>query len=629
MPIRTLPPLLVNQIAAGEVIERPANVVKELVENSLDAGASQIRVRIRAGGRELIEVVDDGVGIDAAELALAVAPHSTSKIATVDDLGAIRTMGFRGEAIASIASVSHLRICSRTADAANGAEIEAEADRVGPIRPAATALGTTVSVQRLFFNTPARLKFLKTESTESGRVNEMLQSLALAHPEVGFTLESDGRVVLDLPGGQSRRERVIAIFGKELRDDLLELAESASESWIKVGGLTGTPTTARPTARHLRLYVNGRSVTDRSVLHAVRDAYRGLIDPTRYPTAAIFLEIDPREVDVNVHPTKAEVRFRNAQTVHGAVRHAVRSALRAADLVPELSLEERPAQPGRPTWLPLGPATSERGSTIPWSADVGPWSADVGARGSGGPGSAVPSWSRPRDSALAGFSITEARAAMAESLPPAPAEMGDAPAFAAPFRRVPYLQAHRKYLVIEDDEGITVVDQHALHERVMYEALQARLWAGDGQGTLESQQLLMPVSLPADRSRLEALESIEPLLRRLGIEAAASGPASIGVHAAPTLLFERGVEPIEFLGDLLDRVATGSLPAEQDAALSEVISMMACKAAIKAGDRLTDGEIVALLARRDAIERSTACPHGRPTSLRLTLRELDRQFGRG
>jgi len=621
MPIRTLPPLLVNQIAAGEVIERPANVVKELVENSLDAGATQITVRIRGGGRELIEVVDDGVGIAAAELPLAIAPHATSKIATVDDLGAIRTMGFRGEAIASIASVSHLRICSRTADAANGAEIEVEADQVGAVRPAATALGTTVSVQRLFFNTPARLKFLKTESTESGRVNEMLQSLALGHPEIGFTLESDGRVALTLAARQSNRERAVAIFGKELRDQLLELPEDSSASWIRVGGLAGTPTTARPTARQLRLYVNGRAITDRSVTHAVRDAYRGLIDPTRYPTAAIFLEIDPREVDVNVHPTKAEVRFRNAQTVHGAVRHAIRAALHAANLVPELSLEKAAPAIDPPAWGAVGTPPAFCGPGLPWSGRLAPGSAATGP--------SAPAWNRPRGSGMAGFSITEARAAMAQPSGVPSARSDDSPSFAAPFRTVPYLQAHRKYLVIEDDEGITVVDQHALHERVMYETLQFRLWSGDGQGALESQRLLMPASLLADRSRLEALEAIEPLLNRLGFEAAPSGPASIGVHAAPTLLFERGVEPLEFLGDLLDRVAAGSMPADHDAALSEVISMMACKAAVKAGDRLTDGEIVSLLAQRDAIERSTACPHGRPTSLRLTLRELDRQFGRG
>ncbi|MCI0676890.1 MAG: DNA mismatch repair endonuclease MutL, partial [Phycisphaerales bacterium] len=336
MPIRRLPPLLVNQIAAGEVIERPASVVKELVENSIDAGARRIDVAIEQGGRELIRVVDNGCGIAEAELALAVAPHATSKISSSEDLEAIATLGFRGEALASIASVSRLSIVSRTAEQSSAGLIESEGDQVKAVRPAAGPVGTTVTVRNLFFNTPARRKFLRAEMTETGRVMDVVENLALAHPQIAWTLQIDGKERLELPAAESVGDRILAVLGQELAEELLEL--DFSEHEIALRGMIGKPAIARGTAKHQRVFLNGRIINDRSINHAIKEAYRGLIDPTRSPTVALFMEVDPAQVDVNVHPTKAEVRFRNQAMVHGAVLRALRERLRKADLMPAVEM---------------------------------------------------------------------------------------------------------------------------------------------------------------------------------------------------------------------------------------------------------------------------------------------------
>ncbi|HMN95269.1 MAG TPA: DNA mismatch repair endonuclease MutL [Phycisphaerales bacterium] len=654
MPIRRLPPLLVNQIAAGEVVERPASVVKELVENSLDAGATRVRVEIEQGGRELIRVIDDGAGIDPEDLPLAIAPHATSKIAAAEDLEAVRTLGFRGEALASIASVSRMRIVSRPRGAETAAVIETEGDRVEPVRPAAGPQGTRIEVRSLFFNVPARRKFLRGESTEAGRIADLIAALAMAQPHVGFTLTQDGRAALEVPLGHSARDRVAAILGRDVAPELLEARSGDEGAWVRVWGLVGRPSTARRTGRALRIFVNGRVVADRVVLHAVREAYRGLIDPTRHPTAAVFLEVDPGEVDVNVHPTKAEVRFRNSSAIHQAVHRAVRAALRAADLVPEFDLGRggsRDAERARgalPSFVtgsePLsgaGPAGIEE----PGSAG-GP-AAAVGS-GSGSGGSAAAPYGESDDllrraaaalrSGSGGFS-TPAAFAPGASAPPSthPGSPGAAARSAVargvrppieqlpiPVAAVRVLQVHDAYLVLEDAEGLRIIDQHALHERAMFERIRTRLAAG----ALERQRLLLPQSIEADPGRMESLARVGPLLERLGIDAEPSGPRTIAIHALPTLLFERGVDPVRFVEALLDRATDSEESPSEEGALGDVIAMMACKAAIKAGDRLRAAEIDELLRRADELERSSACPHGRPTTLRISLRQLDRQFGR-
>jgi len=653
MPIRVLPSLLVNQIAAGEVIERPASVVKELVENSIDAGATQIDIVTEAGGRDLIEVRDDGHGIGADELALALAPHATSKISTAADLDAIVTMGFRGEALASIASVAQVRLRSRPrpgggvdrsaldgtpgtapgtapGDAGEGAEISAEGDRIEPVRPAASPPGTLISVRNLFFNVPARRKFLRTDATESLRIAETVQAIALAHPQVGFRLRQDGRVVLDVPADSSPRRRAVEVIGRAHDAELLDIPEATPErdttqrgSWVRVGGVVGTPALARSNGRAIRLFVNGRSIADRSLAHAVREAYRGLIDPSRHPTAAVFIAIDPEMVDVNVHPTKAEVRFRSGNSIHGAVLRAVRSALRGADLVPELKPDAFAP--------PKGGGASDANSGRVGHSGPGERGGDVD-RGTFGDGAPRQRATAPWAGSSSHFPLAGVRDAIAAAARASAAalestsggEIGAERTLPVGVSAVSVLQVHRRYLVVEDEHGLLVVDQHALHERLMFERISERLRSG----ALPTQHLLAPVMVSADRSRRERLEECESLFRRLGIEATDAGAAGIAVHSFPVLLLERRVAVEPFVGSILDRAASGDLQTDEEAALAAVVSMMACKASVRSGDRLPPEEIADLLAQRERIERSTACPHGRPTTMRLSLKELDRHFGR-
>jgi DNA mismatch repair protein MutL len=640
MPIRRLPALLVNQIAAGEVIERPASVVKELVENAIDAKATRIDIEIEDGGRELIRVSDDGVGIPPGELELAVAPHATSKIERQEDLDAIATMGFRGEALASIASVSRLSLLSRPRSEASGALIEAEGDAVGAVKPAAASVGTVVTVRNLFFNTPARRKFLKTDVTEASRIAEMIESIALAHPRIAFTLRSKGRDVIDLASTDSPKRRALDVLGRELDGQMLEVsADDTADRGLSLWGLIGRPEIARANATHQRLYLNGRPIRDRALQHALREAYRGLIEPGRYPTLLLFIEMDPRQVDVNVHPTKAEVRFRNQQAVHGSVLHAVRRRLREADLTPSIDLSRAAMPDSAAAGLlrSFPPAEFGRGAAISGGAmplrEVPPH-AD--------PARAFVQFFHRLDPKQKGFVYGEVRDALAREdagfalEAPSAASSTDAPteagriAPAAPSslpvaeRAAEILQVHSSYIVTQDEQGIVIIDQHALHERVMFEKLIARL----AQGDLESQRMLMPEVVEVDRGALARLDDLRPLLARLGIDAEMIGPDSLAVHAFPSFLFERHVEVGPFMKELLERAAEGALGDSPEAALSEVLDMMACKAAVKAGDHLSPDELRELLRYRDTVERSSNCPHGRPTTLRLSISDLDRQFGR-
>jgi len=617
-PIRPLPPLLVNQIAAGEVIERPASVVKELLENSIDAGASRIDVEIEDGGRELIRISDDGCGIPQEELRLAVAPHATSKIACADDLDRIATMGFRGEALASIASVSRLMMLSRPRAQASAAALEAEGGDAGAVRPAGGAAGTTIAVRNLFFNTPARRKFLKTAPTEASRSAEMVEAIALAHPHIAFSLRSNARLVFDLPAEDSPRRRVLAVLGPDLEAQLLEVSiDAAAQRGLTLWGMVGLPEIARGNANHQRLYLNGRPIRDRSLQHALKEAYRGLIEPGRYPTLILFLEMDPALVDVNVHPAKAEVRFRNGAAVHGAVLSAVRNRLREADLTPVFDLGHAHINGGAVFGLapPLAPEFGA-GHHAPSPAPV---------RSAG----EFVEYFRRLDPAQKGFVYSEVKRALSnggfdkhEGAPgPASAGAGSLPQIQS---ASDVMQVHASYLVTQDSEGLLIIDQHALHERVMFEKLLERL----DKANLESQRLLMPEVMQVDRREIDLLAELEPLFARIGLEAEAMGPSAIAVHAFPSFLLERGVEVQSFMRDLLSRAVQDGFAGNVEAALHEVLDMMACKAAVKAGDRLAPEELRELLLSRERIERSSNCPHGRPTTLRLTIAQLDRQFGR-
>ncbi len=579
MPIRQLSPHVVNQIAAGEVVERPASVVKELIENAIDAGAHRITVDLMDGGLERLRVQDDGDGIEPDELVLAVAPHATSKVSCVEDLDGIATMGFRGEALASIGSVSRLDIVSRPVRHDAGAQLIVDHGDEGEVSPTAAPCGTTVTVGRLFGRVPARRKFLRTARAESGRVRRVIRDLAAAHPSVGFTLTTEGRARLELPSGQSPRDRCVALLGRELHDTLIDI--DVTRDGVSLWGLVGPPDTARPASTHQIICLNGRPIVDRAIRQALREAFRGLIEPSRHPIAALFIGVDPTRVDVNVHPAKTEVRLRDERLVFVVVRDAVRAALDAKDLVPPMPLP-------RPDLPPESRALFGAGrlpAVIP-----PPSKGDAGAE---------PAMPRVTMSS---------QASTIDGVDP----------------ELRFMQCHDKWLVVEDKDGLLIVDQHALHERVMFERLLERVGAGD----LPSQQLIVPVAVEVEGDAGDRGASVAGLCRRLGLDLAPLGPSTLAIHAAPLLLMERGVDLVSFVEDLLDRA--GALHgADEETALRDVLDMMACKAAIKAGDRLTDRELRDLLHARDSIERSSNCPHGRPTSMRVTLEELNRQFGRG
>jgi DNA mismatch repair protein MutL len=611
-PIQQLPASLVNRIAAGEVIERPAAVVKELVENALDSGATQIHVEVEDGGRALVRVIDDGRGIPADELPLAFASHATSKLVCDDDLFRISTMGFRGEALASIGAVSQARMLSRIADSEVAYEIVNHGGAIGGVQAAAGNRGTTVEVRNLFFNTPARRKFIKGSATEYGHISETILRLCLPFAAVSFRLTHNGKVTLDLPA-TSAEERLLAAWPAEFREQRLPLAVRDAELVLR--GMVGLPELARPTAKYQYIYLNGRHIRDRFIQHALREAFRGLTEPGRHPAAILMLEIPPGDVDVNVHPTKTEVRFRDGSRIHGLVHAAVRERLLGSDLTPsaaaspmfsrpigggggeaepgvmdlraKLAAFFRAPQPVEQFVLPAGGAATSSPLQTSWGG---------ANNGAGGPGLPPPA-------------IKEAPVA------PAPGIAGE-PGHAAA------IQLHNSYLVVQSDDGMLIIDQHALHERIMYEELRARL----SGGPLESQRLLIPATFPVAATQLALLEHIQPLLARLGIEAGVFGPSAIAVQAFPTFLHK--LDPAEFVAELLERGEQELLDLTEEELLHEVLDMMACKAAIKAGDPLTPAEIESLVQRRDLVERSSNCPHGRPTTLRLSLRDLEKQFKR-
>jgi len=601
MSIRILPAEIVQQIAAGEVVERPASVVKELLENALDAGATWVTVRIRGGGRESIEVVDDGCGIDPSELPLALAAHATSKIALTSDLDALRTFGFRGEALAAIAGVSHVRIRSRRPDAADAAVLESRFGRLDQVRPSAGAPGTAIEVLGLFGNVPARRKFLKSDPAEAARVTEVVTNAALSHPGVGFTLESSGREVFALEPMADLFARTLAVFPDVLGADPLPIAGAGEfdEISARVVGLACRPELLRSVSRTQRIFVNGRPITDRSLQHAVREAYRGRAAPNLQPTFVLFIEIDPHGVDVNVHPQKTEVRWRNASQLHRLVHHAVADAL---------ELHAGPTGAGSLLGIPAN--DRPRTPLIPAS---------------------VPAVARPRtEPVFTPLERERASGSMHGVEPRLSPTVPEEHLLPTPAHAVDVLLVDDTWIVHADASGIVITDQHALHERVMFAELRRRIT----EGNLMQQRFLVPLPVAVPPEAMVALESLIPLLQRLGIEANPSGPRSLAIHAFPVFLLERGVDAAVFIAQILGDeavvrgVEAGQIDHAREAALADVLDMKACKAAVKAGDRLSREEAARLIAVGAQTDRGTHCPHGRPTSIHIPLADLERRFGR-
>jgi DNA mismatch repair protein MutL len=616
-PIRRLDPLLVNQIAAGEVVDRPASVVKELVENALDAGATRIAIDIERGGIELIRVSDNGCGMAPDQLPLAITPHATSKVATPEDLEAIATMGFRGEALASIASVSRFSIRSRSGACEAASIIEIAGADQSPVQPASGAIGTVVSVRNLFFNTPARRKFLRTPQTEQNRCADVVRSLAAANPSIAFTLSCDGKSLVDLPANQSPRNRGLAILGKELESQLIEVhADSFDDArGIALWGLVGLPAIARGSNKSQHVFLNGRPVRDKTIAHAIKESYRGLMEHTRHATALLMIEMDPSAIDVNVHPAKAEVRFRDSSLVHSVVLRAIREALRGADLTPGVG-----ADGGGPIDREgLGPASDHPGAAQFRDYFTRQVPAMTGGK---------LNYEALRDALERPTDPPSEPPAQAGGPAPSPEDASSPDQtghpLGVPLPANPVLQVHKSYLVTQDQEGVVIIDQHALHERAMFELLLARI----DQGNLESQRLLTPAVVQVSSGQMEKLSVLNALFARVGVEAEPIGPSSIAVHAFPTFLFDKGVEPEPFVREIFEKAEAGGFSPTSEEALHTVLDMMSCKAAIKAGDAMSSDELAALVRIREQIERSSSCPHGRPTSVRLTIRQLERLFHR-
>ena len=616
-PIRELPDELISQIAAGEVIERPSSVLRELLDNALDAGASQIQVRLRAGGVRLISVEDNGCGIAPEQLAVALKRHATSKISNLQDLESVATMGFRGEALAAIASVSDLSLTSRTAQQGHAMSLQA---RTGELIPAAREVGTTVEVQDLFFNTPARRKFLKTDATELAHCVDSVRRHALARPDVGFSIWNEGKTLAQWrahSGPEAIALRLADVLGESFVTDAVRVDHSAGP--LRVHGFAGTPDAARARPDQQFAYVNGRFVRDKVIGHGVRSAYDDVLHGQRQAVYVLFITIDPARVDVNVHPTKIEVRFRDSREVHQAVRTAVDNALALPRLGQSAALA--------PVDTAFTPATPLRAATWPqarldWS--VGHRVAELDVL-----------WGQPQTSrARDGTAPSQAK-------PQAP---GDAPSFAPLDMRGPpsdnpttgaehaatdwplgraLAQLQGIYILAENHLGLIVVDMHAAHERVVYERLKGQ-W--DGQG-IECQALLIPASFQASPQEVACADAHPEALHRLGLELSVLSPTSLAVRSVPNTLAQG--DAVALARSVLEELQSHGAAQVLERARNETLATMACHSAVRANRRLTLDEMNALLRQMETTERADQCNHGRPTWRQISVAELDALFMRG
>jgi len=592
-PIRELPDELISQIAAGEVIERPASVVRELLDNALDAGASQITVRLLAGGVRLISVEDDGAGIAADELAIALRRHATSKIASLAELESVATMGFRGEALAAIASIAELTLLSRTAEQPGAWQLDA---RSGELRPAARAVGTTVEVRELFFAVPARRKFLKSDATELAHCMEALRRHALARPDVGFALWHEGRLIEQWrshPGAAGLAQRLADVLGEDFLAGSVAIDHQAGG--VRVSGHAGLPDRARARADQQYAWVNGRFVRDKVIAHAARAAYEDVLHGQRQPVYVLHVAVDPARVDVNVHPTKIEVRFRDSREVHQAVRHAIEHAL----ATPRAALLAQTADPTPPAPAP---------------EFFKPFSAPAPARSA----QAAIDLKAP-----AGHAVAELQALWQAAPDPGAAALPAAPADDDwPLGRA-IAQLHGIYILAENRAGLVLVDMHAAHERIVYERLKRQL---DG-ARVASQPLLIPATFAATAQEVATAEGCAEVLARLGLEITAFSPRTLAVRAVPTAL--AAGDAVALARSVLAELAQHEASTVVERARHELLATMACHGAVRAHRRLTHEEMNALLRQMEATERSDQCNHGRPTWRQLSLRELDALFLRG
>ncbi len=609
--IRRLPPAAVNRIAAGEVVERPAAAAKELIENALDAGARAIRVRIEGGGLTRLMIEDDGHGMSAEELPVAIERHATSKLSANDDgdvdLLDIHTMGFRGEALPSIGSVSRLSILSRARGADGAFEILVDAGRVDGPKPAAwsglTGHGTRVDVRDLFYATPARLKFMKTERAEAQAIADTVRRLALARPDVAFHLESEERAILKLQaeqGADARLKRLGTVLGREFRENAVEI--EAEREGVRVSGFAGLPTFNRGSAQHQYLFVNSRPVKDKLLVGVIRAAYQDFLARDRHPMAVLFVDLDPMLVDVNVHPAKTEVRFRDAANVRGLLIGALRHALAAAGHRASTTV----------AGAALGAATSHVAPNLPWSSGQARWT--------------------PARPVVGGLDYTTSYPAMSDTRPATFEAFGDAPSarvepvseqgVGTPPLGVARAQVHETYIIAQTADGMVIVDQHAAHERLVYERMKAQL-ADEG---VRRQALLIPEIVElSDEEAARVLERADELLE-MGLEVEPFGRGAVAVRATPAIFGEMDVKGL--VRDLADDFAEYEAGLALKERMEEVMGNMACRGSVRAGRRLTADEMNALLRQMEATPHSGQCNHGRPTYVELKLADIEKLFGR-
>ena len=609
--IRELPDVLISQIAAGEVVERPASVVRELVDNAIDAGARLITLRLLGGGIRLISVEDDGCGIPAEELAVALKRHATSKIVNLQDLESVATMGFRGEALAAINSVSEMSLSSRTEEASSAFILDGQ---TGEVKPAARAIGTTVEVKELFFSTPARRHFLKSENTELAHCIEAVRRHALVRPEVSFAIWHEGKIVAQWrshPGEAGWNQRLADVLGEEFVASSVNIDFRSGP--VHVRGRAGTPDAARARADQQFAYVNGRFVRDKVITHGARSAYEDVLHGHRQPVYVLYLQMDPTRVDVNVHPTKIEVRFRDSREVHQAMRHAIESAL-AVPRAQLLSTTSAIAQSNAPSTAsssaPAQNTWAQRGMAFGanrLNEDPARAMADLKAL-----------WSNPpqvEEESPAGFSSAKIQLQTA----PAVASQGE---HEWPLGRA-IAQLQGVYILAENTQGLVIVDMHAAHERIVYERLKQQL----DTTQITSQPLLIPASFSATPQEIATAESCTDVLMQLGLEVSALSAKTLAVRAVPTSLAQG--DCVELARSVLAELAQHDAATVVQRAQNEILATMACHGAVRANRKLNLDEMNALLRQMEATERSDQCNHGRPTWRQVGMRELDALFLRG
>ncbi|MHC4270787.1 MAG: DNA mismatch repair endonuclease MutL [Planctomycetota bacterium] len=588
----------VNMIAAGEVIERPASVVKELVENSIDAGATRLNISIEDGGRKSITIVDNGCGMDADDLAAAFEPHATSKLKNASDLRHISTLGFRGEALASIASVAQVKAVSRMQDSIQADRLEIDCGSRKDIQPCSADYGTNIEIRDLFYKMPARRKFLKTANTEMGHITEQFIRTALANRNLDMTLRHNSKEIYNLSSGQKIHQRIAELFSMQIAENLFET--ESEEKGLKIYALLGRPEISRANNKLQYVFINGRFIRDKFISHAIKEAYRGHLEPGRFPIVFLFIEMPFEDYDVNVHPTKIEVRFFNANLVHSQILGVLREKLLSTNLDTQIKLSTNVRTQSE--------TASERSQQITeainefFKKHKPVHEQDRFDFQS----SKAPKQVRPEEAAkykpVSSIRVTDVDSGTS-------------------FHKK-YIQIHDSFIVSQTEDGFIIVDQHALHERILYEQLKRRI----NKNKLESQKLLIPESFEVSDSDNRLINKNTEILERLGIEIVPFGPKAYAVQAFPSILSK--VSPVDFMQDLIDLFeGTGFKPDPQQM-LDDVLNLAACKGAIKAGQKLTDKEIEQLLSDKESIEQASRCPHGRPSVIKFTVTELERQFKR-